>query len=96
MARLFISLPRLDGWIEQGLVSIDNGRMMLTDGKNFRLVSAVLFRSVVGGEEDPHRLLGKVLTGEGLTALSAEHYKDSVLIGEIGYQVLEGFVGEAE
>jgi hypothetical protein len=94
MARMFISYPHLDGWIEKQKVIITGDQMTMDDGKNYRLAAAVYFRSVVGGEADPNNLIGKVKTEVQLAALNAEHYKDSVLVGDVGYQVLEGFVSE--
>ncbi len=94
MSRMYVSYRRLDEWIEQQRVSLAENRLTMADGAVFSLVPAVLFVSVVGGESDPNGLLGKVKTTTQLAEMQAEHYKDSVLLGDVGYQVLEGFVGE--
>jgi hypothetical protein len=93
MPRLFISQQRLDEWIEQEFITLEDDQITLDDGRRFQLVPAVAFQEVVGGTSDPHEVLGRVKTTEQLADLSAEHYRDSVLIGDVAYQVLEGFVG---
>jgi len=94
MSRLFVSQPKLDEWIEQGSASLSEDLITLDDGRCFHLLPAVAFHSVVGAETDPHSVLGTVKTRKQLVELSADHYGDSVLIGEVAYQVVEGFVGE--
>jgi hypothetical protein len=93
MPRLFISQHHLDDWIEQKCVQLETDILTLENGGRFRLVPAVFFDKVVGEGADPNQLLGKVKTKGQLAELSAEHYRDSVILGEIAYQVLEGFVG---
>lgn len=96
MPRLFLSQQRLDEWVEQERIQISEDTMTLDDGKRFRLVPAVYFVSLVGTESDPHDLVGRVKTKAQLASLQAEHYRDSVILGETGYQVVEGFVGEPQ
>jgi hypothetical protein len=69
-------------------------RLRWIDGATYRLLPAVVFQATVGGEADRNDLCGRVKTDAQLAELGAEHYKDSVIIGEVGYQVTEGFVGE--
>lgn len=94
MARLWISQQKLDDWIEQERVTLQDDLITLEDGRRFHLLPAVNFKQVVGDEADPHAVLGTVKTKSQLVGLSADHYGDSVLIGEVAYQVEEGFVGE--
>lgn len=94
MARLFISKQRLDDWTQRGFVQVEGSRMTLTDGKSFNLVDGVYFEEVVGGDPDPNDLVGKVKTVQQLVELGAEHYKDTALLGNTGYNVHEGFIGE--
>lgn len=94
MSRLYISQRRLDEWVEQERVSLEETQMTLANGKRFLLIPAVHFVEVVGTDQDPNQLLGTVKTQQQLLVMSAEHYRDSVIVGDVGYQVLEGFVGE--
>jgi hypothetical protein len=96
MPRLFISYARLDQWVEQQRVTLDGNSLATNDGKRYRLVPAVHFNAVVGSDADAHELLGKVKTERQLSEMHAEHVQDSVLLGEVGYQVVEGYVGEPE
>ena len=72
-----------------------DGEEMITrpEGQRFRLSTAVLFKTEVTGEPDAHDLLGKVKDVEQLAEMGAEHYADSVIMGDNAYEVVEGFAG---
>ena len=93
MARLFITLRCLDQWIEEGRAKLADDNLTV-EGVSYRLEPAVHFVSLAGSEIDLQSLLGKIKTKKQLEELAAEHYEDSVLLGEVAYQVVEGFVGE--
>jgi hypothetical protein len=93
MARLFVSQTQMDKWTSEGKVRLDDDVMTLPAmGRSFRLASAVHFTQVVDGADGPS-LLGKVKTDVQLADLGAEHYGVSVILGETGYECIEGFVG---
>ena len=93
MARLFVSQDQMDRWTSEGKVRLDDDLMLLPAlGRSFRLRSAVYFTQVVDGQ-DAERLIGRVKTEEQLGEMRAEHYGASVIVGEIGYECEEGFVG---
>ncbi len=93
MARLFISQDQMDRWTSDGKVRLDDDQMLLPAlGRSFRLRSAVYFTQVVAGTDDA-RLIGRVKTEEQLAEMHAEHYGASVIVGELGYECEEGFVG---
>ncbi len=95
MARLFISNKRLDSWSDEGRVAVDGDRMTLVeDGRSFAIDPAVRFLKVVGGDEDPHELVGKVKRESELDSMGAEHYVTSVIMGETAYDVQQGFLGD--
>jgi hypothetical protein len=94
MARLFISYPHLDELVAAGQVFLSGSQLIWTDGEPYQLSPAVYFVALVGAETDPSEMIGRVKTESQLEELRAEHYKDSVILGEVGYQVEEGFVGE--
>lgn len=96
MARLFISHVRLDEWTAQERAAVADDQLRLQDGRSFSLHPAVLFTGVVGNEPDPHDLLGRVKTEAQLADLEADHYQQAVIVGDVGYQVVEGFIGEPE
>jgi hypothetical protein len=96
MARhLFIAQQTLDTWVDQDKVEFDHNVMTIkADGRSFKMVEAVRFVKVEGGEEDAAGLLGRVKTNDQLKAMGAERYRDSVLYQDIAYKVQEGFIGE--
>jgi len=92
MPRLFVSQSRLDQWVEQQRVVLQSNQMTLDDGRTFRLQEAVCFVEVVGGDADPHDLLGRVKSRRQLEKLGAEYYPGSVIFGETGYEIQDGFL----
>jgi hypothetical protein len=96
MARhLFIAQQTLDAWVEQDKVEFDQNVMTIkADGRSFKMVEAVRFVKVEGGDEDTAGLLGRVKTNDQLKTMGAERYRDSVLHQDVAYKVQEGFIGE--
>ena len=93
MARLFISADQMDKWTGEGKVSLQDDIMALPAlGRSFKLRTAVRFLSVIEGA-DSHGLIGRVKTDEQLAELGAEHYGASVILGDVGYECEEGFIG---
>ena len=97
MARLFISQERLDEWTADAKASLADDRLELTDfGRVFVVEPAVRFMSVAGGDSDPNDFLNRVKTEAELAELGADLYMNSVIHGEVAYDVQPGFVGTAE
>jgi hypothetical protein len=93
MARLYISADQMDRWTAEGKVSLQDDLMTLPAMKrSFRLTAAVRFLSVVEGA-DQHALVGRVKSDAQVAELGGEHYGASVILGEIGYECEEGFLG---
>ena len=93
MARLFISADQMDRWSAEGKVSLQDDIMALPAlGRSFRLRTAVRFLSVVEGA-DSNGLIGRVKTDEQLAEMGGEHYGASVIMGDVGYECEEGFIG---
>jgi hypothetical protein len=93
MARLFVSQEQMDKWTGEGKVKLDDDVMTVPAMKrSFKITSAVYFTKSIDGE-DTEGLIGRVKSDEQLAALGAEHYGASVILGEVGYECVEGFVG---
>ena len=92
--RLFVPQQMLDQWLSEDRVEVD-GETMITkpEGQRFELTTAVLFKTEVTGAEDAAGLVGAVKDLEQLAEIGAEHYADSVILGDNAYQVVEGFAG---
>ncbi len=94
MACLYISQKRLDAWNAEDRVTINGNTMVLAEnGRSFEMVAAVRFMNVVGDQEDPHDLIGKVSDEESLAEMGADHMATSVIYGNIAYEVECGFLG---
>ncbi|HZX97418.1 MAG TPA: hypothetical protein VFE90_23080 [Myxococcales bacterium] len=92
---LFVPQSVLDRWSEQGRIQVDgNVLTILGERKSFTLSTAVRFLKMEAGD-DHAGLLAKVKTTDALKQMGAEHYMDSVILGESAYQVQQGFLADA-
>lgn len=95
MAAVFITNAMLTQWSDQGKVRLDDTTLtLLQENRTVKLQPAVRFLKLIDGGDDPNKLLGKVKTPEQLAEMKAEHYMDSVILGDVGYTVVEGFLGD--
>jgi hypothetical protein len=95
MAAVFITNAMLTQWSDQGKVRLDDTTLtLLQENRTVKLKPAVRFTKTIDGSPDPNALLGKVKSKDQLDELKAEHYLDSVILGDVGYQVVEGFLGD--
>lgn len=95
MPAVFLSNVMLQQWTDQGKVRLDDATLtLLAEQRTVLLTPAVRFTRLIDGGDDPNQLIGKVKTRAQLVELGAEHYMDSVILGDIGYTVLEGFLGD--
>src|SRR4051812_24421388 len=92
---LFVPQSVLDKWSEQGRIAVDgNVLTILGEKKSFALTSAVRFIKMEAGEDNVG-LLQKVKTTDALKQMGAEHYMESVILGESAYQVQQGFLADS-
>lgn len=96
MPAVFITNDMLQQWADQGKVRLDDTTLtLLAESRTVKLTPAVRFTRLIDDSTgDPHKLIGKVKTKEQLLELKAEHYLDSVIFGDVGYTVVEGFLGD--
>lgn len=96
---LFVSQSILDSWAGQGKIDFSGNVMAIVSGdgqgRSYRLEPAVRFLKVVGAEADPHQLLHKVKGEVQLREMGAEVMEGAVILGEVGYEVEQGFLAEA-
>src|SRR4051812_7314305 len=92
---LFVPQSVLDKWSEQGRIAVDGSVLtILGEQKSFQLTSAVRFIKMEAGD-DTSGLLHKVKTTDALKQMGAEHYMESVILGETAYGVQQGFLADA-
>ncbi|HUT77236.1 MAG TPA: hypothetical protein VM285_06095 [Polyangia bacterium] len=93
--RLFWPQELLDEWLLEEQAVIDGGVLSLArEQRRYGVQQAVLFTADVGDGADAHGLVGRVKDTAALEKMHAEHYMDSVLIGDSAYKVVPGFTGE--
>ena len=62
------------------------------DDRTYEMQPAVRFIGVLSGDDEAG-YVGQVLPVAEVVDGGGEHYQDSVLVGEVAYQVEEGFLG---
>lgn len=82
----------MDEWLQEGLADLTmDGLKVASAGVVLPVDAAYRFTGVLDGADDAG-LLEKVKSEQQLRALGAEPYGDSVLLGEVAYQVEPGFI----
>jgi hypothetical protein len=96
--KIFISQGVLDSMFEQGKAHLDQDRLMIHSKQDqvFKMIPACKFLYVADGSQDPHRLIGRILTRQDLEKIKADLYMDSVIYLEVAYQVEPGYLGLPE
>jgi len=96
---LFVSQALLAAWAGQGRIDLDGRSIALLGGqargRRYALVPAVRFLRVAGGGEDAHGLVARVKTLDQVREIEGEAMADSVVLGEVAYEVEPGFLAEA-
>ncbi len=90
----FLSQQELVTWADDGKIDVQGDKVLVPgEPAGYHIREAVRFMKLVSGD-DATGLLAKVKTTEQLKSLGAEHYLDSVILGETAYEVLQGYVAE--
>jgi hypothetical protein len=96
----FLPQAAVEGWTARGAVEVAAGVLTVqagsARGQRLALEPAVRFVGVAGGGFDPNSLTGKVKPAAELKASGAELLGDSVLLGEVAYDVQQGFTAAAQ
>ncbi len=96
---LFVTQALLDSWAGQGKIDFVGNVMTLQQGegkgRSYALEPAVRFLKLLGGDQDPHKLLARVKQVSQLRDMGAEQVENSVIMGDFAYEVEPGFLAEA-
>lgn len=96
MPRIFVAQALVDRWLAEGLIQLDGELLRLSAGgapTSLFITPAVCFERVDGGDDpDPYQLVGCVKSSLELAQMGAEHFDTSVVLGELAYTVMPGFV----
>jgi hypothetical protein len=99
-ALYFLPLAAVEGWTARGVVEVAGGVMTVqagsARGQRLKLEPAIRFLGVAGGGLDPNGLTGKVKAETALRETGAELLGDSVLLGDVAYDVQQGFTALAQ
>lgn len=95
--KLFLPQKTLEDWSMNEKADLQDGKLVVKEGgaSTHPVSAAVHFVKLVSGE-DANSLVGRVKTQAQLQTLGAEHFADSVILGEAAYEVAEGYVTEVQ
>lgn len=92
--RLFLPQSTLEEWALDDKADLKEGKLVVAGEQGAYLVKpAVHFVKVVSGQDD-RKLVSKVKTDEQLSELGADHFADSVVLGDSAYEVVPGYLAE--
>lgn len=92
--RIFFPQDALDTWMGTGRVDLLDGQIIVQgEGRRYRVVEAVRVIAEVTGGLDEYELVGRVKSVVYLTELGAELLGTSMVIGDLAYEVIPGFMG---
>ncbi len=95
---LFVSQSLLDAWADQGRIDLDGSSLALLSGegqgRRYALEPAARFLRILEGA-DALGLLARVKTLAQIRELGGEAMADSVVVGDVAYQVEPGYLAEA-
>ncbi len=96
MSKIFFSQRILDSLEGEGKIKLEGNiiTLLLPDRPSFELEPAYRFIRTSDGSPDPHGLVGQIRYEKDAKALNAEIYLDSIIYGEVAYEVEPGFIGE--
>jgi hypothetical protein len=93
--KIFIPQESIDRWVGADQVELSGELIAFRGGHvSLRMTPGYFFARVSGDSQDTNGLLGRVKTTAATSALGAEAYMSSVLLGETAYDVEPGFIAE--
>lgn len=95
MPRIFVAQALVDQWLAEGLIQLDGELLRLSAGTSVTslfITPAVCFEQVDGDDQDPYQVVGCVKSSIELSQMGAEHFDTSVVLGELAYTVMPGFL----
>jgi hypothetical protein len=88
---MFLAQTTLEAWLESGKADFSGSVVTLKEHhKTYELAPAVRVLSVIAGGTSP--LVGKVLPEQRILDAGGELLEDSVVFGEIAFQVAPGYI----
>lgn len=92
---VFVPQGTLEAWLDSGQVQMEGNALHLERlSRTYDVEPAVRFVRVVEGD-GPTALLGKVLPESAIAGHGGELLGDSVVFGEVAFEVVPGFIAVA-
>lgn len=92
--RVFFPQSALDEWERDGRIELREGELVIREeGRRYRMIEAARILREVTGAEDLHDLAGRVKSAAFLAELGAELLGSSMLLGDLAYDVVPGWLG---
>ncbi len=92
--RVFFPQSALDQWLSEDKIELGDATLVIrAEGRRYKVLEAVRVLSEVTGAEDQHDQVGKVKTINFLSELGAELLGSSMILGDLAYEVVPGFIG---
>lgn len=92
--RVFFPQTALDAWLHDDRVDLQGTELVIKgENRRYRVIEAVRVLKEVTGGLDIHELIGRVKSVNFLTELGAELLGTSMLLGDLAYEVIPGFMG---
>lgn len=93
--KIFLPQDKLETWVNDGKISFSDNVITTLSGKKvkYKLVPAYKFLKLTSGEKDESNLLGTVKTKDDIKYLKPDIFMDSIIIGEMAYEVETGYIG---
>lgn len=94
-SRWFVPQATLEMWLDRESAQVRGQTLHLPrPRRQFRLEPAVRFTCAI--PEGPTQMVGRVMTESRITELGGELLEDSVLFGDVGFSVENGYVAREE
>ena len=95
LIKVFLPQDVVDSWITADKVELA-GEFMTFRGTGvvLRMIPGFYFDHVAGGSDEGAQLLGRAKSKAAVSALGAEVYMNSVILGETAYEVEAGFIAK--
>lgn len=91
---IFFPQALLDDWVTRSQATLEKTTLLVgAPQRAFELTEAIHFLREVTGQPDSHDLVGKVKPKTFVEGLGGEIVESSVLLGDIAYDVVPGFLG---
>lgn len=96
-ARVFFPRETLDVWLSDDSALLERDKLTLrSTGQTYRVTEALRILREVSGAGDREHLAGKVKTVARARELGAEILGGSMVLGELAYEVVFGWLGALE